>query len=237
VLKLALRSEHLQLASENDAYALASGWVASLPKEERKSAFNELARCLRFHHMSPLFLSTAVLRSMRWKHCPLLAQACSGAIAYQSLISSFSEVPSEHSTTHPFTSVQPSRAPDEDVTYSFEVPLELSDCLRLGVDEEIQLRLGVAEGYAVTLIVEWDAKAALSLYVKLKFPDLRVMREEETDSVGLSGPMAAIRLVATGSSFTDSFIHVFESGVCYGQANYFKRPWEEVRLLICQGVR
>jgi hypothetical protein len=230
VLKLALRSEHLQLLSENDAYALASGWVASRPTGQRTDAFTELVRCLRFHHMSPVFLMTVVLRSKRWADCPLLAQVCSSAMVYQSLATSLSKVPHDHDAAHPFTSAKPSRVRDKDVTYSFEGEIPLAGCLPLGLNERFYLRLGVAEGYEMFLNVKrlsGPKKApSVALYVHLICPDSRAVEEEEIDTVGLSGAMAAVRIEAADEAF--SYTHLFEFGTSYGAEDFFEKPWDEV---------
>jgi hypothetical protein len=239
-LKLALRSEDLELLSENDAYALASGWVASRPKREQKEAFSELVRCLRFHHMSPAFLTTMVLWSKRWADCPFLAQACSNAWMCQSLATSFSKVPHEHEAAHPFRSAKPSRvraeaeAEEEDVTYTFEAEVSLAHCLPLRVDGRVHLRLGVPEGHMVSLYVARKAKdnagPTVGLYVELTCPDLREMVEEEgpaeTDTVGLSGPMAAVQIDACDTVW--SFTRLFQINTIYGCGNVFKKPWDEV---------
>jgi hypothetical protein len=198
---------------------------------------------MRFHHMSPAFLMTSVLRSERWADCPLLAHACSSAVMYQSMSTSVSQVPHEtdkESIPHPFKSAKPSRVRDKDTTYSFEAQLPLADCLPLGANETMHLRLGVVEGYVVSLSVtrevRRDAAPTLALNVELNFPDTRDMEEdeedgeEETDSVGLSGPMAAVGVAVAG--WRDSFTHVFGINSCYGYNDVFMKPWDEA---VCEG--
>jgi hypothetical protein len=229
-LKLALRSEDLELLSENDAYALASGWADSRPKGQRTEAFTELVRCLRFHHMSPSFLTTMVLWSKRWADCPFLAQASSSALAYQSLTTSFSKVPHRHAARHPYTSAKPSRAPDQHVPYSFEVEVPLADCLPLGVNEKLGVRVGVAEGYVVQLIVKREVRggraATVSVLVSLKCVNVRAMGEGESDTVALSGPMAEVRIAAADRRCR--FTQLFQVGRSYGVVSFFGKPWDEV---------
>jgi hypothetical protein len=236
-LKLAIRSEHLQLASENDAYALANGWAASRPPHEEAAAFTELARCLRFHHMSLIFLASAVLWSKRRADCPFLAQACSSALAYKSLAGSVSKVPHHHEPEHPFLSSKPSRVQDDKkARYTWEVPLRLTDCLPLGLNEFLILRIGVAEGFEVCLNVRKDAGGngvpALAVFVSLRCRDVRHDEGVESDTVGLSGPMAAIRLAAPDYTFSNT--HLFKINRCYGAVRFFQKPWDEV---VCKGSK
>jgi hypothetical protein len=200
---------------------------------DQKEDFEELVRCLRFHHMSPTFLTAVVLRSKRWADCPFLAHACSNALLYQSLASSFSKVPHEGAANHLFASAKSTRVRDKIVTYNFEGEVRLADCLPLGLDEGMYLRLGVAEGRMVYLYVSKDAHPdaapTLALNVEFTSPEVRDMDEEESvqsDTVGLSGPMAAVRIAAAGKRA--SFTHVYAIRLAYGYPNFFKKPWDEV---------
>jgi hypothetical protein len=229
-----LRSEHLRLSSENDAYALVSGWVASQEEsiDDPNGAFSELVRCLRFHHMTPTFIACAVFQSERWEDCPFLAQACSRAMAYQSMAKSFRKVPIVDDPVHPFASAKPSRArKKKGVTYTFKLEVPLSDCLPLEQDESAYFRLGVAEGYMVSLTVtreaEGDDAHTLALYVDFECPDAyQVDDDEDTDTVGLSGPMVALRVDAADTFYT--FANLFVVGLGHGAPDFFGRPWEEV---------
>jgi hypothetical protein len=126
VLELALRSENLQLASENDTCALVGGWLESQPKSERKTAFSRLVRCLRFHHMSGDFLANVVGRSKYRSGCPYLMDACLCAFAYQS-IAVTSDVKTMDAE-HRIASCKPSRVVDECPSQTFEVRWELACC-------------------------------------------------------------------------------------------------------------
>jgi hypothetical protein len=145
VLELALKSEELQLASENDAYALVGGWVASGPAAERECEFNLLVKCLRLHHMSPAFLTSVVSRSEFRDDCPYLSEACANAFMYQSIVSTLSSQKVSLSDEY-MASCKPRRSPAA-VEYEFEAQVQLAECLTIDEREppSLDTRLGVVE--------------------------------------------------------------------------------------------
>jgi hypothetical protein len=237
VLALALRSEDLQLYSENDTYALVGGWVGSQPESERKSAFDRLVRCLRFHHMSGDFLANVVGRSKYRSGCMYLVDACLRALAYQSMCeSSINEVHPQH----PLASCKPSRAPAEPPLHTFEVQVELVRLLSMDTDHDI--RLGIAGGYK--LIVEMGrredpeeegAPATVGLFVRFGRPgtlnaDDGEDEEEDDDddeTVSLVGPFVAVRISA-GRQVRVLQNAYDEGDSSWGYSDFFDAPWGEV---------
>ena len=61
-MEAALRSEKLQLKTENTTLTLALSWVHAQPgtEEERQQLFNRLLKSLRYARMSAFFLADAV---------------------------------------------------------------------------------------------------------------------------------------------------------------------------------
>jgi hypothetical protein len=227
-LKLALRSDRLQLLSENDAYALASAWLEHHEHliEDEKETFKGLARCLRFHHMTPGFLMTAVLGSLNRSGCPFVARLCRSAVAYQSVATSIRKVPNDGNLPPAFNSVKRSRVRGKEVIYTLEVEVLLEDCLRPAWNGEVTYSLGVVEGYLVSLNVEKedqnDKAPTVGLYAQLTWPENPFENDEETDTVRLSGPMAAMLIEAAGQ--TRSFTRAFENYRGFGFPDFFNKP-------------
>jgi hypothetical protein len=151
-LELALRSDELQLASENDAYALVAAWAACETRSLRQETFSRLVKCLRLHHMSPALLTAIATRSSFRGTCPSLLDACANALTYQSVITTLSVQDVANRDAY-LASAKPSRARREAFPYKLEGQVALSRCLALTDDGRASLFLGVTEGYGVGLTV------------------------------------------------------------------------------------
>jgi hypothetical protein len=226
VLELALRSDDLQLASENDTFALVLGWVDSQPKTWRRSAFERLVRCLRFHHMCGSFLS--VVGFCKYTHqSDHLMSACLRALAYQSIAaSSRAKVKDQH----PVAACKPSRAPAEPPLHAFEVQLELVQVL--AIDKKLDIWLGLGSGFKISLgvskVQKEGAAATLGLYVRLVGPEMFHLYAHRDETVGLVGPFVALRIRAGGK--TRSMHHVYNDSFssAHGYPDFFSKPWEQV---------
>jgi hypothetical protein len=231
VLELALRSEDLQLASENDTFALVGGWVASQPESERKAAFDQLVRCLRFHRMSGDFLALVVGQSKHRHESAYLMDACLRAFAYQSI------VPGLRDTLFPcppIDSCKPSRAPAERPVHTFEVQLELAQCQAIGAKGGQDILMGLGSGYLIFLIIEKIQQdgfaAAVGLYVRFG-RNVKLDSAEDADggagqTVGLVGP--SVVMILSAGNKTSLWRHVCTTSSAAGSRDFFSEPWEQV---------
>jgi hypothetical protein len=90
----------------------------------------------------------------------------------------------------------------------------------------VHFRLGVAEGYVVSLAITRETEGDAAAYVEFVCPDVRDREEEaaeESDTVGLSGPMAAVWIRAADTRF--SFAHAYVINSAYGYRDVFGKPW------------
>jgi hypothetical protein len=231
VLELALRSENLQLVSENDTYALVGGWVDSQPEGERAAAFSRLVRCLRFHQMSGSFLSTVVGQSEYRSGCMYLVDACLRAFAFQSIAASS---PQQWDEQHPFATCKLPRAPPEPPLQTFEVQLELARCRAFEARECEELRLGVGCGHKVILGVARQPKegaaATVGIFIRFVRPGTLELDDDadgdEVATVRLVGPAVAVRISAGRK--TRTLHHAYAQDSTWGYPDFFGKPWEEV---------
>jgi hypothetical protein len=231
VLELALKSDALQLASENDAYALVGGWVAHCPAANRQRDFNRLVKCLRLHHMSAAFLTSVVIRSKFRDGCPYLLEACTNALMYQSIASTLSsQVPLSQQY---MASCKPRRSPAAS-KYEFEAQVQLADCLALDDQnhKSITTRLGVAEGYVIKLSVKkstrTDGDTALGLFVGLRRPDTGAEHHEQGATVGSTGPILRMQVAVNGEPVMDFRSLCRAKHDARGVADPFGKRWGEV---------
>jgi hypothetical protein len=229
VLELALGSEKLQLASENDAYALVGGWVASGPASEQQGAFNRLVRCLRLHHMSAAFLTSVVAWSEFRSECAYLLQACTNALMYQSVAATLSRLKdSERDEYLASGKADRARAVPR---YTFTAQVDLADCLKLDDDHDtLSMRLGVADGYPVQLDAKRRSreggKFSLGLFFFVCHPNVINGGEEVGATIGLGGPMVDVRIEAFDTE--NKVVGLFSQEAGWGIEDFFNKTWGEV---------
>jgi hypothetical protein len=217
VLELALRSEELQLASENDAYALVGGWVASRPEEEQIRVFRRLVKCLRLHHMTPAFLTSVVCRSEYREGCPYLLEACANAFMYKSITGCLHRLGDSERSEY-VDSGKADRAQHVS-RYDFTVRLELAECLKINenANKVVSMRLGIAEGFILKLEASKEMKAdggaSMGLYLYVIRPNvLDDVRGDDDATVSYTGPMMQVHIMAHGKRSTTA--HLFKEAEC-----------------------
>jgi hypothetical protein len=240
VLELALKSDELQLASENDAYALVGAWIASQELDAVCETFEGLVKCLRLHHMSPAFLNSVMFRSDLRDDWPGLLVHCANAFAYQSMAATLS---SPNISKHPF-SCKPRRSPAA-FKYELEAKVQLADCLDIDQrpDRVVATRLGIADGYLIELRVRRrrfnkDAPATVGLYLGIRCPDTEKVASEEADTVRYTGPIVRWQVEVNGRGAKDfRFLYALTDALPYdsrnnlnalGSPDFFEKPWDEV---------
>jgi hypothetical protein len=154
--------------------------------------------------------------------------ACLRAFAYQSTAASARR---KVHPPHPLALCKPSRAPAEPPLYTFEVHLELTQCL--AIDKEKNFPLGLGSGYKVMLNVAKQqaegAAATLGLYVALVCPDLmdQLPPPAEDETVNILGPFVALRVSAGGETASRHYVYN-EFSFAWGYPDFFGKSWEEV---------
>jgi hypothetical protein len=226
VLELALKSDELQLASQNDAYALVGGWVAGWTEDEQQDKFERLVKCLRLHHMSAAFLTSVVIWSNFRHEWPGLLALCTNALTYQSVAASLSS-PKMGVLSN---SCKPRRSPAA-FEYEFEAQLELAK-FRKKKGRAIWWRLGVADGYLIMLVVakkpKTDGQAAVGLYLGLKRPNVTAEEHNGGDTVQSAGPIVSWRVQVNGRRRGE---HRYVHGMnvhSKGFPDFFRKPYDEV---------
>jgi hypothetical protein len=229
VLELALKSDELHLASENDAYALVGGWLATQDGlDDQHDLLDRLVRCLRLHHMSPAFLTSVVARSEFRLGCPYLMEACTNALLYQSISASLFRLDQSERADY-LSSGKADRARGAS-RYSFKLQLKLTDCQKLQAGGVISTRLGVAAGYHVRL----DAKRAsreggdssLGFFFHVCRPNVITRAAGEGATIGFKGPMVDVRIKAFDTE--KDMIGLFSEETGWGFADFFDNTWDAV---------
>jgi hypothetical protein len=151
---------------------------------------------------------------------------------YQTVAASVCMVPHEKGDdAHLYTSVKRNRGIHRDKTHSLEIKVQLADCLPLEVNGKVSLRLGVVEGYFLSLDVTKEAgddggAPTVGLFVELVCPDTRGLDGGELDTVGLSGPVAVVRVAMAGEIWSSTILFPYKSA--YGIPDWFGKPLDEV---------
>jgi hypothetical protein len=222
-LEFLLKSEHLELASENDTFALVSAWIEGLPEKEQKAAFRRLEPCLRLQHMTTVFLASVVARS-DFGLC--IYHKIMDVIAYQSIASSLAlaGLPLE---SHYGARLKPSgasRAPKEPAPFLFVVYVDLANCIALENGEVTYVMLGVVAGYRAFLkVVKYGEPATLGLGFGMEgllSPVLQYPPGPPVQWKIQAGEISVHRVKAVG----------LRTG--FSEWDFFKKPWEEV---VCFG--
>jgi hypothetical protein len=230
VLELALKSEELQLASENDAYALVGGGVAGLDEDEQQGAFESLVKCLRLHHMSAALLTSVVARSKYRKDWPGLSVLCTKALASKSLAAQ----PSLPNTSNSSVACEARRAP-EAIRYEFEAHFELARCMAVEgrASRRVTTRLGVADGYLVELALKKvgaSEEATVGFTWGLRRPDTTAEQHGDRDVVQSTGPIVSWVIQGYAKGNREFNLHCpWASSTQLGFPRVFGgRPWGEV---------
>jgi hypothetical protein len=171
VVELLLKSDHLMLASEDDTFALVTAWAHAQSTFEREAAIDRLVRCLRLHHMSPIFLTSVVANHtcVTRERSGLGFPRVLGALAYQSIAPSLShcEVTLGRSSTSRLETYKPSRAPKDPPAYLLEVETSLADCVALRGGKAFFTMLGVAGGYRLSVTISRRSTVRLAVCLKV----------------------------------------------------------------------
>jgi hypothetical protein len=235
VLELALKSDELQLASENDAYALVGGWLAGQDEDEddyraEQRDLERLVKCLRLHHMSAAFLTSVVSFSDYRHDWPGLMELCTSALMYQSIAST---LPSLNIKKSSFP-CKPRRSPAA-FEYGFEAQVRLAECseIKRRRHQTLAMRLGVADGYLLDLILKRrlakaGGEATVGLGLRLRRPNTTAKAYNDGDTVLLTGPIVRWQITVNGDD-ARSFRYLFGADDTFrGSSDYFRKSWEEV---------
>jgi hypothetical protein len=165
VMEVLLKSETLQLRSENDAYSLICAWLSQSPHiSKRDAVFKQFLPLFRFHHMSRDFIGAVV-------------SACPYADAYNLL-------PYIVRRSHPRRKTLKDRSMG-DLRYIFKSQLELADLFPLrsdpGKPRRVHKHIGLAWGFPVSVHVTYEVEGTMGLYVDVDFPFGHVVEVEEED--------------------------------------------------------
>jgi hypothetical protein len=221
MLELALKSDNLLLACEDDTFALITAWAGG-NKTVPGPVYGRLVSCLRLQHMSPTFLTTVVARS---KYSTRLKPwQITDAMAHQGIAASLNigGTSLRRTSTSICQTYKPSRAPKDPVAYLLEAEASLDDCTALEDGKSFCTMLGVAGGYRLSIGI--FKRFAVRVVVYLNGPGAPCC-----DIKGL-GPITRLKVCAGGEEHRLTTLLPVESSHAWD--NFFRKPWEEV---VCDG--
>jgi hypothetical protein len=215
-----LKSESLQLQSENEPYSLLVAWLQQSPhmtdSARRAAIFKELAPLLRYHHMTPDFLANIVSQCPLMNDPGLLRSVMHAAFvqrdALPSLLKGKGVAEGSSNRGVAFSAAR----------WEVKASFTLEEVAALQADENVIKWCGLVAGYEAGLSVQrWKDGDTLGAFLRISIP---------TPENALEGaPAAGVGLkfeLTLSPDVKREFSHYF-TGLGFGYRDFFDKPWAE----------